>query len=228
MLNLGKLVREAIYRYFNNSKALPDCVILYRDGVGEGQIKTIVEQEVKAIKAGMAQMVKDAGATTHSIKFAEIVVTKRINDRFFKPAESSSSGGGRGGRGGGRGGRGGGRGGGQHGGGGDKHLQNPSSGTVVFQECIKDDKGYDFFLVSQNVTQGTCTPTHYHVIYDDTGLTQDVIWQLTYNQCFNYFNWNGSVKVPAPLQYADKLAYLIGHYVHATPHESLDDLLYFL
>ena len=34
----------------------------------------------------------------------------------------------------------------------------------------------------------------------------EAISELTYNQTYSYFNWNGSVRVPAALQYANKLA----------------------
>ena len=33
--------------------------------------------------------------------------------------------------------------------------------------------GYDFFLVSQNVREGTVSPSHYRVVYDTTGLKPD-------------------------------------------------------
>jgi len=34
----------------------------------------------------------------------------------------------------------------------------------------------------------------------------EAIAELTYNQTYSYFNWLGSVRVPAALQYANKLA----------------------
>ena len=48
---------------------------------------------------------------------------------------------------------------------------------------------YDFFLVSQSVRQGTVTPTHYNVIFDQTGLKPDHIQRLTYKLCHLYYNW---------------------------------------
>jgi len=47
---------------------------------------------------------------------------------------------------------------------------NPSSGTVAASDIVSND-GFDYFLVAQNVTQGTSTPTRYNVIYDSTGLS---------------------------------------------------------
>jgi aubergine-like protein len=38
--------------------------------------------------------------------------------------------------------------------------------------------------------------------------------QFTYEQTFNYYNWQGAVKVPACMQCADKLAKLVGESIH--------------
>lgn len=59
---------------------------------------------------------------------------------------------------------------------------------------------YDFYLVPQHVTQGTVTPTHYVVVYDNTDLKSDIIQQLSYKMCHLYYNWTGTVRVPAPCQ----------------------------
>ena len=69
---------------------------------------------------------------------------------------------------------------------------------------------YDFHLASQLVTQGTCTPTLFKVAYDTTSLSQEGLIEFTFNQCFNYYNWEGAVRVPACLQCANKLSKLVG------------------
>ena len=74
---------------------------------------------------------------------------------------------------------------------------------------------YDFHLSAQKVTQGTCTPTQFLVAYDKSHISQESLAQFTYEQCFNYFNWQGAVKVPACMQCADKLAKLVGEYIQA-------------
>ena len=86
---------------------------------------------------------------------------------------------------------------------------------------------YDFFLVSQHVGQGTVSPTHYIVVHDNTGLKPDIIQkvssyckvgigfdafysiQISYKLTHMYYNWPGTVRVPAPCQYAHKLAYQV-------------------
>ena len=87
---------------------------------------------------------------------------------------------------------------------------------------------YDFFLISQSVRQGTVNPTSYNVIEDTSGLRPDHIQKLTYKLTHLYYNWPGTVRVPAPCQYAHKLAFLVGQSLHRKPREELADLLYFL
>ncbi|PIO32440.1 hypothetical protein AB205_0014360 [Aquarana catesbeiana] len=87
---------------------------------------------------------------------------------------------------------------------------------------------YDFFIISQSVRQGTVSPTHYNVVYDSGGLKPDYMQRLTYKLCHQYFNWPGVIRVPAPCQYAHKLAFLVGQSIHKEPHNSLANLLYYL
>jgi aubergine-like protein len=97
-------------------------------------------------------------------------------------------------------------------------VNNPPSGSCVFDE-LSVDKQYDFHLTAQKVTQGTCTPTHYIVVHNDSKIPQESLAQFTYEQCFNYYNWQGAVKVPACMQNADKLAKLVGESVQANVTE---------
>ena len=81
---------------------------------------------------------------------------------------------------------------------------NPPSGTVV-DDVVTLPERYDFFLVSQSVRQGTVNPTSYNVIEDSSGLKPEHIQKLTYKLCHLYYNWPGTVRVPAPCQYAHKV-----------------------
>ena len=57
---------------------------------------------------------------------------------------------------------------------------------------------YDFFIVSQHVRQGTVSPTHYIVVHDEVGLPPERMQVYTYKQTHLYYNWPGTVRVPAP------------------------------
>lgn len=79
-----------------------------------------------------------------------------------------------------------------------KSLVNPPSGSIISKR-ITSSKEYEFFMCAQNVTQGTCNPTKLSVLHNTTKLTEEQFWALTYYQTFNYYNWTGAVKVPAPV-----------------------------
>lgn len=108
-----------------------------------------------------------------------------------------------------------------------KELDNPTPGTVVDHTVTRTD-WCDFFLVSQKVRQGTVSPTHYIVLRNTTGLSPDHIQRLTYKLTHLYYNWPGCVRVPAPCQYAHKLANLVGDNIHKEPSPLLCDRLFYL
>ncbi|KRT81648.1 hypothetical protein AMK59_5055 [Oryctes borbonicus] len=165
---------------------LPEKILIYRDGVGDGQIPYIKEHEVENMKNALKKEFYG-----DNLRLCFIIVSKRINTRFFK---------------------------------GD---QNPDPGTVV-DSCVTLPERYDFFIVSQCVRQGTVAPTSYNIIEDNMGLSTDHLQRLTYKLTHMYFNWSGTVRVPAPCQYAHKLAFLVSQNLHRTPNPELDTLLYYL
>lgn len=73
---------------------------------------------------------------------------------------------------------------------------------------------FDFYLVSQCVRQGTVGPTSYNIIENTLGINANKIQRFTYKMCHMYFNWSGTVAVPAPCQYAHKLAFLTAQSLH--------------
>jgi len=106
-------------------------------------------------------------------------------------------------------------------------MMNPHSGTVV-DDVVTNPERYDFYLVSQSVRQGTVNPTSYNVIHDDNNLPAGKMQILTYKLTHLYFNWPGTVRVPAPVQYAHKLAYMVGESLKAKPHAELERELFYL
>ena len=55
-------------------------MFLCRDGVGDGQINYVLEHEIKAIE----KCFQAAGINQADLKFTYIIVSKRINTRFFR------------------------------------------------------------------------------------------------------------------------------------------------
>ena len=132
----------------------------------------------------------NAGIEEKDVKFAFVIVNKRINTKFIQKVGGNHS--------------------------------NPPSGTIV-DDVVTLPERYDFFLISQSVTQGTVNPTSYNVVkvrstllssfplhdvlcvQDTSGLSPEHLQKLTYKLAHLYYNWPGTVRVPAPCQYAHKV-----------------------
>jgi len=106
-------------------------------------------------------------------------------------------------------------------------CDNPPPGTVVDTVITRPER-YDFYLVPQCVRQGTVTPVCYNMIYDNSGLKAEHLQRFTFKLCHLYYNWQGTVRVPGPCQYAKKLSFLVGQSLHKSPDPKLCDRLFFL
>uniref|UniRef100_A0A673GZ30 Piwi-like protein 1 n=1 Tax=Sinocyclocheilus rhinocerous TaxID=307959 RepID=A0A673GZ30_9TELE len=185
-----KFVLTALKAYLKYNNSLPSRIIVYRDGVGDGMLRSVVDYEVPQIMQSIKTMGQD-----YEPKLSVVVVKKRISSRFFARI--------------------------------DGKIANPPPGTVIDTEVTRPE-WYDFFIVSQAVRFGCVAPTHYNVVFDNSGLKPDHMQRLTYKLCHMYYNWQGIVRVPAPCQYAHKLAFLVGQSIHKEPNMNLDDFLYYL
>ncbi|CAB0044919.1 unnamed protein product [Trichogramma brassicae] len=105
--------------------------------------------------------------------------------------------------------------------------RNPQPGTIV-DDVITSPLKFDFFLVSQNVRQGTVSPTAYNIIHNSGNLSANALQKITYKFCHMYFNFSGTVRVPAPCQYAHKLAFFTSQALRTPAHQALRNTLYFL
>ncbi|XP_069773595.1 piwi-like protein 2 isoform X2 [Narcine bancroftii] len=76
-------------------------------------------------------------------------------------------------------------------------LEVPPPGTVL-DHTITSKEWTDFFLLSHTVRQGCGIPTHYVCVFNSLNLNPDHIQRLTFKLCHLYWNWSGTVRVPAP------------------------------
>ena len=105
--------------------------------------------------------------------------------------------------------------------------KNPPPGTVLDPVAPGADH-YSFYLVNQHVSRGSATPTHYIVGYDSSPFSVDAIQNLTFRLSHMYYNFPGGVRLPAPAQYAKKLANMVATSVQADVHPRLRETLYYL
>lgn len=188
--HLKTFFMRALEQFRDTCGDFPAKVIVYRDGVGDGQLEHCRRYEIPQFEATL----KEFKINDCAVCF--VVVQKRINTRMFAIK------------------------------GGD-HFENPYPGTILDHDVTRRNF-YDFFLVSQHVRQGTVTPTHYVTLYDSGNILPDHVQRLTFKLCHLYYNWPGTIRVPAPCQYAHKLAQLVGQYIGKVPSDQLNHRLYFL
>jgi len=209
---------ESLLQYADTNNCWPETLIVFRDGVSDSQMDTVAKYEatqflntLRAADRNVSDL--DSTSSSNSLntkflkrlpadynpQFAYVVVKKRISTRILLKK--------------------------------GPNYENPPPGTVL-DHTVTNFNFKDFFLVPQAVTQGTVTPTHMVVVQENAHsgkkFQPDDIQKLAYKLTHMYFNWPGTVRVPAPCQYAHKLVDLVGEHLHSQPSQELNDKLYFL
>ncbi|KAF0987090.1 hypothetical protein HZS_3491 [Henneguya salminicola] len=189
--SLALFCSQALSKYYEINHELPKKIIIFRDGVGDGQIRATRELELEHILQAL-----NSFSDSYNPELAYLLVRKRIRTRYFSENQKGE-------------------------------MVNPASGSVI-DESITSSEFVNFYLVSQNFTQGTILPINIAVLYNNTNLSLEQIQRFTYKCTYLYFNWSGTVRVPAPCLYAHKVAFMAGQYLHSEPSPHLSDKLYYL
>ncbi|KAB1272421.1 Piwi-like protein 4 [Camelus dromedarius] len=189
----------ALNKWHKHNHDVPARIIVYRDGVGDGQLKTLMEYEVPQLLSS----VTEASSNT-SPRLSVIVVRKKCLSRFLmesgRTVQNPPLG----------------------------TIVDSEATRPEWQVFLPSPLRYDFYLISQAACRGTVSPTYYNVIYDDNGLKPDHMQRLTFKLCHLYYNWPGLISVPAPCQYAHKLTFLVAQSIHKEPNLELASSLFYL
>ncbi|XP_045391389.1 piwi-like protein 2 isoform X2 [Lemur catta] len=143
----------SLKKFYEVNHCLPEKIVVYRDGVSDGQLKTVANYEIPQLQKCFEAF------ENYQPKMVVFVVQKKISTNLYLAAT--------------------------------EHFVTPSPGTVV-----------DHTITS-------CE------------------W-LTFKLCHMYWNWPGTIRVPAPCKYAHKLAFLAGQILHHEPAMQLCENLFFL
>ncbi|XP_062943159.1 piwi-like protein 2 isoform X2 [Cynocephalus volans] len=143
----------SLKKFYEVNHCLPEKIVVYRDGVSDGQLKTVANYEIPQLQKCFETF------ENYQPKMVVFVVQKKVSTSLYLAAT--------------------------------EHFVTPSPGTVV-----------DHTITS-------CE------------------W-LTFKLCHMYWNWPGTIRVPAPCKYAHKLAFLSGQILHHEPAIQLCENLFFL
>lgn len=207
--DLEAMFRSRLEMWRKNNPELPNNIIVYRDGVSEGQYSLVLDQEVPALRAAAKKIYPADKQKLNLPRITVIVVGKRHHTRFYPTSMSTAS---------------------QNG--------NTKPGTVVDRGVV-EVRNWDFYLQAHSCLQGTARPAHYYVILDEvfrplmaTGKIKnaayksaaDAIEDLTHNMCYLFGRATKAVSICPPAYYADLLcerarAYLVNFYEPGSPSQ---------
>ena len=172
-----------------NNNALPENVLVYRDGVSEGQYDKVLTIELPALQKACTEVYPAPSTKAGLPRISIIIVGKRHNTRFYPTKKEDADRGG-----------------------------NPPNGTIV-DRGVTEARNWDFFLQAHAAIQGTARPAHYYVVYDQIfrGLmakapaagvphfasAADALEDLTHNMCYLFGRATKAVSVCPPAYYAD-------------------------
>lgn len=110
-------------------------------------------------------------------------------------------------------------------------LRNPEPGTVIDSPDLNRSDMINFHMVNQAVQRGLAIPSHYTVLHVPQGggkFKVEALQSLTHRLSYMYFNFTGAIRMPAPAQYAKKVASFVGQFVRAEPHTRLKKTYFYL
>lgn len=205
-LIVAQLIGELAEQFRAKNGADVKNLVLYRQGMPVFEAEDTARAEYHAIfnelkKINQARRATDEKAPEIAMKITYVIVVKGPNNRFFRT---------------------------EQGGRGDL-VDSPYPGTVVSGKApVSPGNLHQFFLIptKPHRNQGTATPVRYTVIADEVfpeDQARKLIPKLTYQLCYMYFNWAGSIRVPAPLQYASKLTRMVTEHVGDIPEKKLHE-----
>ena len=191
--SLGKIIKKPIKN-----------IVIYRDAVNAKQQISIRKSEIPVIKNAISDVSKKLEEEIEEKKTKEIInpfkdtkwililVSKMNEIKLFLE--------------------------GNNGGNNQNDVYNVPVGTLVDRVITNQDK-YDFYLNSAQSSQGTCSSTHYIVLHDDTELSANQIYKLTYYLTFLSYNATKSIRVPSPLYFVTRrnrftIEHLNGEMIH--------------
>ena len=197
--------RLELWRTKGGNKNLPENILIYRDGVSEGQYSMVLNQELPQLRKACEQVYPATDTKKGLPRISIVVVGKRHHTRFFATSEDPKLT--------------------------NDKTDNPVNGTVVDRH-VTEARNWDFFLQSHNALQGTARPAHYFVALDEIFTSRrlppgfvnhaDVLEDLTHNMCYLFGRATKAVSICPPAYYADLVCerarcYLSGHFDMSTP-----------
>lgn len=205
---LDSMLKSRLHLWKTQGKhtAFPENLLVYRDGVSEGQYATVLDAELPLLRKACAELYPPPDTKKGLPRITIVIVGKRHHTRFYPTTTSGAD-----------------------------NSSNPKNGTVV-DRGVTEARNWDFFLQSHTALQGTARPAHYYIVLDEIFAKRkvspplqnvaDVLEDLTHSMCYLFGRATKAVSICPPAYYADILCerarcYLSGLFDVGTPAQSV-------
>ncbi|KAG8528629.1 uncharacterized protein KY384_006316 [Bacidia gigantensis] len=189
-LNVRSMFVNFLTIYERHNKTLPKRILIYRDGLGVGQLDEVVHEELREMQNG-CPVKYQPGALP---QFTLVLCTKRHNvrayDKISKPGKLDSPGA-------------------------DNFTYiNPKNGTVIDRDIVETQRWNCWMQTHRAISsKSTARPGSYEILYDEIlrplardGMNaQDLFEKVTNNMCYLFPRSTTAVSIP-PATYLAHLA----------------------
>lgn len=157
-----------------NNGAAPEHFVVYRDGITDSQFQVVLDNELQAMKNGMAEL----GYTEDAYKIAIVICQKGHHTRIVYEQLSAAED--------------------------TYVNPCPGLVVDSFgrDQSITSNFYNEFYLNSHAAIQGTSKPCKYALIFDEIGFKLSELELLSYWTCYLYGRCNRSVSYATPAYYA--------------------------
>jgi aubergine-like protein len=178
---LSNLLDQALNSLHSLGKAPhpPDYIIIYRQGGNHVQNLKFAQSEIPAFLDNLNKKKEKFESFKKYTKLIYICCNLKGDLKFFEENRNNAN----------------------------IQYVNPQSGLCVDEKIVETGK-YEFYLQPQFVNQGTATPCHYQVLYEDKGeneqnnIKMEQLELLSFYLSFYYWTWAGAIRVPGALKLA--------------------------
>lgn len=175
--------RLTLWRTMGKHQSLPENILVYRDGVSEGQYQLLLDEELPLLRKACQDVYPPDAQKRGLPRFTVVVAGKRHHTRFYPTSEANAD-----------------------------RSSNCKAGTVV-DRGVTEARNWDFFLQAHSAIQGTARPAHYFVVVDEIFRarkakppfknTADELEDLTQAMSWVFGRATRAVSLCTPAYYAD-------------------------
>ncbi|KAK2594352.1 hypothetical protein QQS21_007953 [Conoideocrella luteorostrata] len=178
--------RLALWKTKGQHTAFPENILVYRDGVSDGQYDMVYSHELPQLRSACEQVYPEADTKKGLPRFTIIICGKGHKTRFYPTVERDCD-----------------------------RSGNAKPGTVV-DRGVTEARNWDFFLQAHAALQGTARPCHYYVVHDEIFRQvyaksipppfqniADIVEDLTHNMCYLFGRATKAISLCPPAYYAD-------------------------